>query len=343
MTMDTIKPFYFPTTVTFVDDSAAFLSNLCLQLEPNLAFRLFSSSREALRFVNERHRPGAPEEQIFTPYRDRTDEDEAQQVIAMSVDTVRNQVFDNDRFQATSVVVVDYDMPGLNGLEFCRRITDPAVRKIMLTGKANEHIAVESFNEGIIHRFIRKQDASAISALNRAVRDMQHAYFDNRCQSILDTLVTSEYTFLRDEALVARVRELFDSLGIVEHYLSYSPNGLLMLDGTGKSYLLIVHTNETLQGVREIASVQGAPAGFFDALDSGGSLPYFWQTSGYFPADGIAWESCMHPATQFAGQQTYVYTVIPNPPAFDLSQVLSYDRYLEWLDREIQKTWSSLI
>lgn len=343
MTMDTIKPFYFPTTVTFVDDSAAFLSNLCLQLEPNLAFRLFSSSREALRFVNERHRPDAPEEQIFAPYRDRTDEDEAQHVIAMSVDTVRNRVFDNDRFQATSVVVVDYDMPGLNGLEFCRRITDPAVRKIMLTGKANEHVAVESFNEGIIHRFIRKQDASAISALNRAVRDMQHAYFDNRCQSILDTLVTSEYTFLRDEALVARVREIFDSLGIVEHYLSYSPNGLLMLDSTGKSYLLIVHTNETLRGVREIASVQGAPVGFFDALDSGASLPYFWQTSGYCPVDGIAWESYMHPATRFTGQQIYVYAVIPNPPGLDLSHVLSYDRYLEWLDRDIQKTWSSLM
>jgi hypothetical protein len=35
--------------------------------------------------------------------------------------------------------------------------------------------------------------------------------------------------------------------------------------------------------------------------------------------------------------------VIPNPPGLDLSHVLSYDRYLEWLDRDIQKTWSSLM
>jgi CheY-like chemotaxis protein len=335
MTKQTIKPFYFPTTVTFVDDSPTFLSNLCLQLDPNLAFRRFSSPGEALEFVNSRPRPGTSDEPIFAPFRDRTDEDVAQQVIALSVNTVRKQVLNAHRFRATSVVVVDYDMPGMNGLEFCRRMTDPSVRKIMLTGKADEHIAVQSFNEGIIHRFIRKQDASAVPALNRAVHDLQSAYFDDRCQSILDTLAVSEYAFLRDEALAARVAVLSDSLGIVEHYLSYCPGGLLMLDSAGQSYLLIVHTDETLRGLREIAIEQSAPADFLDALDSGHSLPYFWQTSGHYPADCVAWRDYMHPATQLNGKQRYVYAVIPNPPGLDLEKIHSYDHYLEKLDRDV--------
>jgi CheY-like chemotaxis protein len=336
MTMRTIKPFYFPTTVTFVDDSPTFLSNLCLQLDPSLAFRLFSSPREALEFVNSRPRPGASDEPIFAPFRDRNDEDVAHQVIALSVNTVRKQVLNAHRFRATSVVVVDYDMPGMNGLEFCRRMTDPSVRKIMLTGKADEHIAVESFNEGIIHRFIRKQDASAVQALNRAVHDLQNAYFDDMCQSILDTLAVSEYAFLRDEALAARVAALSGSLGIVEHYLSYCPGGLLMLDSSGKSYLLIVHTDETLRGLREIAVEQSAPADFLDALDRRHSLPYFWQTDGDYPADCIEWQNYMHPATQLSGRQNYVYAVIPNPPGLDLDRVHSYDSYLEKLDCEMQ-------
>ncbi|CAB3787600.1 response regulator [Paraburkholderia fynbosensis] len=332
--MHTIKPFYFPTTVTFVDDSPTFLSNLCLQLDPQLAFRLFSSPGEALDFVNSRPRPGPLDEPIFAPFRDRTDEDVAHQVIALSVNTVRKQVHNAQRFLATSVVVIDYDMPGMNGLEFCRRMTDPAVRKIMLTGKADEHIAVQSFNEGIIHRFISKQDAAAVPALNRAVRDLQNAYFDDVCQSILDTLAVSEYAFLRDQALAARVAEISDSLGIVEHYLSYCPGGLLMLDSAGKSYLLIVHSDETLRGLREIAIEQDAPAEFLKELDSRRSLPYFWQTDGHYPTDCTAWEPYMHPATQLGGRQNYVYSVIPNPPGLDLSRVLSYDHYLERLDRE---------
>ncbi|MFM0034562.1 response regulator [Paraburkholderia strydomiana] len=332
--MHTIKPFYFPTTVTFVDDSPTFLSNLCLQLDPQLAFRLFSSPGEALDFVNSRPRPGPSDEPIFAPFRDRTDEDVAHQVIALSVNTVRKQVHNAQRFLATSVVVVDYDMPGMNGLEFCRRMTDPAVRKIMLTGKADEHIAVQSFNEGIIHRFISKQDAAAVPALNRAVRDLQNAYFDDVCQSILDTLAVSEYAFLRDEALAARVAEISNALGVVEHYLSYCPGGLLMLDSAGKSYLLIVHTDETLRGLREIAVEQDAPAEFLKELDSRRSLPYFWQTEGHYPTDCTAWARYMHPATQLSGRQNYVYSVIPNPPGLDLSQVLSYDHYLDRLDRE---------
>ena len=339
--MNTIKPFYFPTTVTFVDDSATFLSNLCLQLDPQLAFRLFSSPAEALRFVNEGPRPGPSDEPLFAPFRDRTDEDVTQQVIALSVNTVRNQIHNDQRFRATSVVVVDYDMPGMNGLEFCRRMTDPAVRKIMLTGKADEHIAVQSFNEGIIDRFIRKQDAAAIPALNRAVRDMQNAYFDNVCRSILDTLALSEYAFLRDEALAVQVADLSASLGIVEHYISYCPGGLLMLDSKGSAYLLIVHTAQTLRGLREIAVEQGAPAGFLKTIDSRRSLPYFWQTEGDYPAQCTAWQDYMYPATQFSGRQDYVYAVIPNPPGLGLERVLSYDGYLEKLDRETGKTWSS--
>jgi CheY-like chemotaxis protein len=339
--MSTIKPFYFPTTVTFIDDSPTFLSNLCLQLDPQLAFQLFSSPVEALRSVNDSPRPSSPSEPIFAPFRDRTDEDVAQQVISLSVNTVRNQVYNAQRFRATSVVVVDYDMPGMNGLEFCRRMTDPAVRKIMLTGKADEHIAVQSFNEGIIHRFIRKQDVSAITSLNRAVRDMQGAYFDNVCQSIVDTLALSEYAFLCDEVLAERVAELSSSLGIVEHYISYCPGGLLMLDSKGAAYLLIIHTPETLRGVREIAVEQDAPAAFLAALDSGSSLPYFWQTEGNFPAQCPAWEDYMYPAKSLSGRQNYVYAVIPNPPGLQLERVQSYDSYLEKLDRDQETAGSS--
>ncbi|MFM0649020.1 response regulator [Paraburkholderia bryophila] len=339
--MSTIKPFYFPTTVTFVDDSPTFLSNLCLQLDSQLAFQLFSSPAEALQFVNSSSLPSSPNQPIFAPFRDRTDEDVAQQVISLSVNTVRNQVHNAQRFGATSVVVVDYDMPGMNGLEFCRRMTNPAVRKIMLTGKADEHIAVQSFNEGIIDRFIRKQDVSAISSLNRAVRDMQNAYFDNIGHSILDTLALSEYAFLRDEGLATRVAELSSALGIVEHYLSYSPGGLLMLDSKGSTYLLIVHTPETLRGVREIAVAQEAPAAFLAELDSHRRLPYFWQTDGDYPAQCTTWEDYMYPATQLSGRQEYVYAVIPNPPGLDLERVISYDSYLEKLDRDMEKTWSS--
>jgi len=339
MTID-IKPFSFPTTVAFVDDSPAFLSNLSLQLDSRLAFRLFSSPTKALQFLNEPPPdtdPGA--EPLLGPYRDRTEENDAHQVIAMSVDAIRSQVHNAERFESTSVVVVDYDMPELNGLEFCRRIENPAIRKIILTGKADEHVAVKSFNEGLIDRFIRKHDTDAVEALNRAVDDMQDAYFDKACRTILDGLAVAEYAFLKDRALAAHVNGIFETLGIVEHYLSYQPNGLLMFDSAGTPYLMIIHTDESLRGVREIAVEQRAPADFLEELDSHRSLPYFWRTEGYYPAQCVQWQPHMHPASVFHGKRRYIYSIVRKPAGFALDHIVPYDRYLQRLDEEIQAAW----
>ncbi|WP_240702130.1 response regulator [Trinickia terrae] len=340
--MDTIKPFFFPTTVGFVDDSETFLANLTLQLDSQLAFRLFNSPSQALKVLNDSSSSAAQKCQpLFSTYHDRADGNDAHHVIAMSFEAIGRQVHNARRFDSTSVVVVDYDMPEMNGLEFCRRIENPAVRKIILTGKANEHVAVKSFNEGLIDRFIRKHDVDAIPALNRAIGEMQNAYFDKVCQTVLDTLTGTEYAFLKDSQFAARVTEIFRELGIVERYLSYRPNGLLMLDGLGAAYLLIVHSDETLRSVREIAMELGASVDFLAELDSHRSVPYFWRTDGHYPTDGTAWKSYMHSATVFQGERRYVYAVVKKPAGFDLDAIFSYEDYLEVLDGGSPAKWGS--
>lgn len=330
-----IKPFAYPTTVAFVDDSTAFLSNLSLQLDPLLAFRMFGSPIEALKFLNERPPQHQAADGIFSPYRDRTEENDAHQVVAMRVDAIRSLVHQPARFQSVSVVVVDYDMPELNGLEFCRRITDPTVKKIVLTGKADERVAVRSFNEGLIDRFIRKHEVDAEETLNQAIRDMQDAYFEHAGASVRDALSVVEYGFLKDSALADHVNGIFNSLGIVEHYLTYQPHGLLMFDDAGTAYLLVIHTDETLRGVREIAVEQGAPASFFAELDSRRAVPYFWHSEGYYPAQCAEWQPYMHSASVFNGERRYTYAIVKQPEGLALDTVLPYDAYLRQLDGEV--------
>lgn len=336
-----IQPFYWPTTAAFVDDSAAFLSNLSLQLDPELAFRLFSSPTEALKFLNGRAAQDRPASPIFSPYLDRTEENDAHQVIAMRVDAIRSLAHRPERFDSVSVVVVDYDMPELNGIEFCRRLANPALKKIVLTGKADEHVAVKSFNEGLIDRFIRKHEVDAVETLNQAIHDMQAAYFDKACATVLDALAVSEYAFLKDSALAAHVQGIFESLGIVERYLSYQPHGLLMFDAQGTAYLLIIHTDESLRGVHEIAVEQGAPASFHAELDSHNSVPYFWRTEGYYPTQCEQWQPYMHPASVFTGERRYTYAIVKQPAGLALDNVQPYDAWLQQLDREVQAAWDS--
>ncbi len=56
------------------------------------------------------------------------------------------------------IVISDYKMPGINGLEFLKWVRDnyPDTIRIVLTGQADLEVAVEAINEGEIYRFFTK-------------------------------------------------------------------------------------------------------------------------------------------------------------------------------------------
>jgi len=75
------------------------------------------------------------------------------------------------------VVVADYEMPGMNGVEFLRRVRDdhPAVVRFMLTGKPSLDVAAQAINEGAISRFFVKPWGSAnLAAEIRQVLQQKH-------------------------------------------------------------------------------------------------------------------------------------------------------------------------
>ena len=55
-------------------------------------------------------------------------------------------------------IISDYNMPRMNGLDLLTqvRIMTPAVLRILLTARADVHLAVRALNEGSVHRFLLK-------------------------------------------------------------------------------------------------------------------------------------------------------------------------------------------
>ena len=63
---------------------------------------------------------------------------------------IHKVIYDSKRFAMKTVVVVDYSMPNMNGLEVCKALEDLPLKFIMLTGKAEPETAIEAFNDGLI-------------------------------------------------------------------------------------------------------------------------------------------------------------------------------------------------
>lgn len=76
-----------------------------------------------------------------------------------------------------AVIVSDYKMPGMDGVEFLSRAKDiaPDTVRIMLTGQADEMTAAKAINDGRIFRFLHKPIASSdfLRCLQDGIRQYQ--------------------------------------------------------------------------------------------------------------------------------------------------------------------------
>lgn len=342
MSIYEIQPFFFPTTVAFVDDNADFLSNLSLQLNANLAFRLFNSPCDALLMLNGSVAP-TPLSHLFSLHQGCEHDQLGHHVINVSLDRVHREVHNEQRFEQISVVVVDYDMPEMNGLDFCRGLKNPYLKKVLLTGEADEELAVKAFNEGVIDRFIRKQHPNAIDQLNRAIYEMQQAYFGQIEKMLSDALAVGTHTFLKDEKFALRFSTIKTELNIVEHYLVCEPDGLLMLDAQGTGYLLMVRSAERYRADYEIAYDQNAPLEILNALRRGIALPYFDRAEDNFNPVYSSKLPTLYPAEEFEGKHWYLYSIIKYPAALNLKYVTAYNEYLEKLDAQSNVKFSNCL
>src|SRR5699024_5604677 len=134
-----ILPYFHPTTVVLVDDNLDFLGNLSLQLDADLAYRLFDSPNKALEQLNNAARTRPLSERFFATIKDNRQGVPAEPVLRLDLAAIQREVRNTHRFAETAVVMVDYAMPKMNGLEFCKQIRNPHVKKVLFTGVADEY------------------------------------------------------------------------------------------------------------------------------------------------------------------------------------------------------------
>src|SRR5271163_803041 len=106
--MQTIPCVYHPTTAVLIDDDIDFLNSLAAVLSPHYRTQAFSSPQAAIQCIekNQSHSqqglPSYVEEQdkamLYTPPR------------------LYSRVYDSRRFEQIAVLIVDQNMPEINGL-----------------------------------------------------------------------------------------------------------------------------------------------------------------------------------------------------------------------------------
>ncbi|HAT9113325.1 TPA: response regulator, partial [Legionella pneumophila subsp. pneumophila] len=156
MTIIDARPtcFYHPIKVIFLDDNRAFLDALDLEFGEKLNILTLTSSDMAFHLIDNDSQDVT--QSIFKLMNDVNLDTTNDRFIGFDVSKMLNLIYSKARFEHAPLLVVDYQMPAINGIEFCKKIKEKKIFKIMLTAEADKDTAIKAFNNGLIDKFILK-------------------------------------------------------------------------------------------------------------------------------------------------------------------------------------------
>ena len=189
----------------------------------------------------------------------------------------------------------------------------------MLTGKAGVDTAISAFNEGVIDTFLTKHDPEIEKTLPRQVLRLQDEYFKTTTDGLATALRRQDMPFMTDSAVIEAIDGLIKSRDVIEHYLTASPCGALLVDQNGGALMFVVSDSESCAPSGKSHAKMVAPNELLDLLASRRVIPLFPTASGYYEKEvGTTWSRHLYPAQSIDSDRVW-YTTLSAPNRFHTS------------------------
>lgn len=320
--------FYHPTTLLIVDDNIDLLHDLSIVLAPHYKSKITNSPKKIISWIKSQ---GDVMQRLVKQWVTLPEEyfEPSQTLVKINIPALRQQIYaDPPRFTLETILIVDYSMPEMNGLELSHQIRtlDLPIKIIMLTGEADHQTAIHAFNDKLIDRFILKSAPDYVEKLLEYINDLQKEYF----QEITNLLTGAGREAPRNDLVFIQFfNEIAKRVNAVEYYLVENPASYLFLDAQKNPTWLIVKTDEEMQMLYELAKDEkNVPRHTVEILEKKEKLTYFPDAkSKIVPVRD--WH--LYPAKALqTDNQLYYYAVIEGNQDYPLSidKITSYQDYL---------------
>lgn len=325
-----IPVYRHPTMTVLIDDDRTSLVTLQYQIDTSIATKTFNRARVALTWIVECFNKVV---QLGDMSASRVDAQSEALVAVGGVDDALEQIYHYvgkpERFLLPTVVVIDYSMPDMDGLDFCVAAHDLPCKKILFTALADDKTAIDGFNRGLINKFIRKQDPDALDRLEAAIDVLQADYFLERSRVAAARLDARDFGFLNDAVVASLIRKLRDTYGFVEHYLFSYPTGLLFFDAGGHATLLVIQTQASLEAHVNTAVARGASTEAVAPLAQHRAVPFFHTPDGMWGAQlpGQIGDY-VKAAQQCLGDEDYYWALFELPLHYQKGMPYSHAQFL---------------
>lgn len=307
--MTEIALYYYPTNIVLIDDNELFLANLAQTLSmksPHLQYRTYSNPLEALENVNGKHQQQLRHHKVYID----SEQEHASQFVFDVLNKGRHVKTAKGRLDEVSVLVVDLDMPGIDGIELCQKVDSPNIKKILLTGVAATDRVINAFNNDDIHFYISKGQEDMDVQLEEAIHRLQNEYFLDISSKIKTDALSGSTNFFSDPAFADYFATLSKQLGVCEFYFAPKPSRYNLKLNNNNEVMLLLYTEKEIDEHIAVLKEEDAPAYLIESLQKG-HVPYFSTADGFYEAQHPEVDNWLtYPATIIEGQQRYRCAVL---------------------------------
>lgn len=240
--------YHRPDTLVFLDDDAGYLETLALVMPRDWGVRLFTHADDCLQHLEAQHALWDADvwqhQQILTQWRGGG-------FLIPQILNYWNTA--NYRYGLTQTCVVDYAMPAMTGLEFLQQLPAWPANRVLLTGRADELIAVGAFNDGLIGQYVPKQHGNIGKHLIEVLRTQHSKPMQLHDAVWRGALKPEQYAMLQSRDVQSHLRGFLQEKQWLEYVVVPAPFGILALDKYAKAYWLQLELKTDLHSAADLA------------------------------------------------------------------------------------------
>lgn len=262
----TIPLFQRPGSILFLDDDPDYLDMLGMVVPDQWHIELYS---RPAGFAERMRQETAREEADAAIHRHMIERWRQGQPLLPQI--LRYWANTPSRYRLVKTCVVDYAMPGTNGLQVLSSLLDWHGSRVLLTGQADEQVAVKAFNNNLIDQFVPKQAPDITDHLLGVLRKMAQAV-DVRLNTLWGVALKPAQQSILQEPSVSQALLAHAEQHWVEYVVLGDPFGLLGLTHAGECHWLQLEPTVGLSDLAELASSVGLGFDVVQSIERGQQL-----------------------------------------------------------------------
>ena len=306
--MNNLPLFYHPTTILVLDDDQNMLDALSACIHTPNKLLTFSSTSKITDYLSDYQPFYAGKKFINSLTGDENYEDIHHSPSDFDITTLAEIHNSESRLAEISTLILDYEIPNTNGLNFSKDHLNFDCKKILLTGQNIESEVIEGFNTKLIDRYLQKGTANLADKLSSYNNELTESYFINITSPLRSYLDADKTLPAGDLVFIKSFKEFCGKNNIIEYYLIDKNGSYLCYDSNGSQKVFLVHTEASLN--RWIELNQDRCSTILSSVRKREKIPFFGIDKEAWQVQENTWQQCLFTPEIVNGNEKYYISCI---------------------------------